>query len=231
MRFVFLLLLLVAPVYGENIVLDDTPNEVVAVQALIDRFDDTTLVIRTDVYAVTPAFVIYAEAAASFGDCAVDPLIAALDEGGQIRLAAAIGLQAVGPAAIKAKPFLIEMLASQSDRENILACGIIQGIGPNAVELVPQLRKLLSSDNFHVQYWACRGLSSIGPGAEDAVHDLLLWLKYGVASVRRNAAIAIGNIGPGLACPLIIERLTVALDDRSVPVREAAQEALLKLSP
>lgn len=226
-------LLLCVPVYGEDIILDaNTPNEVLAVQVLIEKFDSLDIVIRTKPRGMIPAFVIYAEAAAFFGDCAVDPLIKALGEESQIRVAAAIGLEAIGPAAIKATPQLIVMLAG-SDRDNILACGIIRGIGPDAVKLVPLLRPLLDNDNFHVQYWACRALNSIGPGAQMATPDLCRELLMGIASVRRNAAITLGNIAPGMTKRQLqetIDALEVATQDKCQPVRVAATEALDKIS-
>ena len=233
MRFVFLVLLLVSPAFGEEIRLDaDTPNEVLAVQALIERFDDTDYVFRTDpLLEVVPAFAIYAEAAASFGECAINPLIQALDGSRQSRVAAAIGLAAIGPLAIKARPQLIEMLET-GGRDSILACAIIQGIGPDAKEFVPQLRLLLAADDFHVQYRACRALSAIGPGAGSTAGALIVALREGVASVRRNAAIALGNIAvelDGKSKWAVIQALRQTQNDYSVPVREAAMEALRNL--
>lgn len=224
MRFVIVLLLLAAPVYG-GILAANTPDEVLAVQVLIEKFDNANTVTRTD-------FVTFAKAIASFGECAVDPLIEALGKEGQIRVAAAVGLEAVGPAAIKATPQLIEMLDA-SDRDNILVCGIIRGIGPDAVKLVPLLRTLLDNNNFHVQYWACRALSSIGPGAQMATPDLSKELLTGLASVRRNAAIALGNIAPGMTERQLQETITVlevAQQDGCHPVREAATEALERIA-
>lgn len=236
MRFVilFLFLLLCVPVYGEEIILDvNTPNEVLAVQVLIDHFDTTDVIVRTDPWmSITPAFAIYAELVASYGECAVDPLIKVLGEEGQIQVAAAIGLEAVGPAAIKAIPQLIEMLESSSNTDNILACGIIRGIGPYAVELVPLLQKQLHNDNFHVQSWACRALSSIGPGADMVTGELVVILKEGIASVRRNAAIALGNIArdlDGKSKLVVTNALRQTGCDYSAPVRVAAMEALSKL--
>ncbi len=225
MRFMLLLLLLVSPVFGA-----DTTNEVSSVQVLIDRFDDTGFVYIADpVWDTVPNFVSYAKEAASFGECAIDPLIEALGGSRQSRLAAAIGLEAVGPLAIRARSKLIEMFEN-GGRDSILVCGIIRGIGPNATEFVPQLRPLLSADNFHVQYWACRALSSIGPGAEEAIPDLISALKNGLASVRRNAAIALGNIAGELDdMQFVIDALEQAQHDYSVPIRQAAVEALTKL--
>ena len=239
MRFVTLLLLLLlllcVLIYGGYTVLNvSTPDGVLAVQGLIANFDSTEIITETEPWvSTTPAFVIYAESAASYGDCAVDPLIEALGEKGQIRMAAAIGLEAVGPAAIKAKPQLIEMLESSSDLDNILACGVVRGIGPGAVALTPLLQKLLHSENFHVQYWACRALSSIGPDAAPAVGELVVVLREGVTSVRRNAAIALGNIAgnlDGKSKWAVINALEQTKDDSSVPVRDAAKEALNKLN-
>jgi len=233
MRFVIVLLLLCALVYGGYTIDVSTSNDVLAVQGLIANFDSTEIITETEPWvSTTPAFVTYAELAASYGDCAVDPLIEALGEEGQIRMAAAIGLEAVGPAAIKAKPQLVEMLESSSDLDNILACGIVRGIGSDAVELVLLLQKQLHNDNFHVQYWACRALSSIGPGASPAAGELIVALREGLASVRRNAAIALGNIAgelDGKSKWAVINALEQTTFDYSVPVREAAVEALTKL--
>ena len=232
MRFVLPLLLCVL-VYGGYTVLNVNTPDVLSVQDLIDNFDSTEIITETEPWvSTTPAFVIYAELAASFGECAVDPLIEALNGEGQIRVAAAIGLEAVGPAAIKATPQLIEMLEGTNDHDNILACGIIRGIGSDAVKLVPLLQKQLHNDNFHVQYWACRALSSIGPDAAPAVGELVVALREGITSVRRNAAIALGSIAgnlDGKSKWAVIIALEQTKDDSSVPIRDAAVEALTKL--
>jgi HEAT repeat protein len=211
---------------------ENTPNEVLAVQALIDCFDDTDYVFRVDpVLETVPTFAIYAEAAASFGACAVDPLIEALGGSRQSRVAAAIGLEACGPLAIKARPELLKMFENDG-RDSILACAIIRGIGPGAKEFVPQLTISLQADDFHVQYWACRALSSIGPDASPAAGALIEALHTGVASVRRNAAIALGNIAvnfDGKSKWAVIQALRQTQKDYSAPVRGAAKEALHKL--
>jgi HEAT repeat protein len=204
--------------------------DVAAVQALIEQFDDTEIITRMEPwYDTLPAFVVHAEAAASFGECAVDPLIVALrDENPQVRTAAAIALEAVGPAAIKAKPLLEEMLQSDIDHTNILACAIIRGIGPGAADLVDLVRARLHDENFHVQYWACRALGGIGLDAAHVVNDLLDCLTTGVASVRRNAALALGEITKTIDNngPIIQALEQVKKNDRSVPVRDAARDAL-----
>ncbi len=138
MRFLLVLLLLCTPASALTTITieldEDTPNQVIAVEALIERFDDPNVIVRyVPWFQTLPAFVAYAEAVATFGDCAVDPLIVVLkNENPQVRIAAAIALEAIGPAAIKAKPLLIEMLQSNDDHINILACSIARGIGPEA---------------------------------------------------------------------------------------------------
>ena len=230
MRFLFVLLLLCSPAFAEIQLDEGTPNEVIAVQALIDRFGDTEIIIRTEPWFHTlPAFVIYAEAAASFGDCAVDPLIEVLKGyNPQVRTAAAIALEKVGPTAIEAKPLLEEMLQSDDDHTNILACAIIRGIGPDAVELVDLVKELLYDENFHVQYWACRALGGVGLEAAIVVNELLDRLVTGVASVRRNAALALGEITKSIDNngPIIQALLQAIENDYSVPVKDAAREAL-----
>ena len=211
-------------------------KDLVAIQALIDRFDDTEVIVGTEPwYDTRPVFVDHAKAVAAFGDRAINPLIVALeDENPQVRVAAALALEIIGPAAIKAKPILEKMLQSDDDHVNILACGIIRGIGgPDAIELTELVMTLLDSENFHVQYWACRALSSIGPDAAPAVGELVVALREGVTSVRRNAAIALGNIAgelDGKSKRAVINALEQTMCDYSVPVREAAKEALNKLT-
>jgi HEAT repeat protein len=237
MRFLLVLLLLCAPAVAAVPVIEldeDTPNQVIAVEALIERFDDSDVIVRYVPWEHSlPAFVAYAEAVATFGDCAVGPLMVALqDENPQVRVAAAIALEAVGPAAIEAKPLLIEMLQSDDDRTNILACGIIRGIGPGAGELTDLLKSQLCNQNFHVQYWSCRALGGIGTNAEPAVGMLSNLLVRGVASVRRNAATALGDIAVGLdqkSQDDIVQALQLATTDWSHCVCVAAREALLKI--
>lgn len=237
MRFIFLLLLLLcSPVFADIQMDEGTPNKVLAVQALIERFDNTETIVRTEPWLNTlPVFVVYAKAVASFGDCAVDPLIIALEnENPQVRVAAAIALDEIGSASIKAKPLLEEMLQSEDDRTVIMACCIIRGIGPDAVELVELVMTCLDHDNFHVQYWACRALSAVGPNATPAVEMLCESLENGIGSVRRNAAIALGNIAGSLdrkSLFAVILALEVATEDRCYPVRVAAKEALVKIKP
>ena len=49
MRFLLALLLLCVPACGGDSQLETTaPNEVAAIQALIDRFDDTEVIVRTE---------------------------------------------------------------------------------------------------------------------------------------------------------------------------------------
>ena len=236
MRFLLALLLLCVPACGGSTQSETTaPSKVAAVQALIDRFDDTEIVVRTEPwYDTRPAFVDHAEAVAAFGDCAVDPLIVALeDENPQVRVAAAVALEIIGPAAIKAKPLLEEMLQSDDDRTNILACGIIRGIGgPDAIELTDLVMTLLDNENFHVQYWACRALGGIGPRAAPAAAGKLIeLLETGVASVRQNAAITLGNIAAGLEDKsAVIQALERTTEDYSHLIRVAAEEALTKIS-
>ncbi len=237
-RTFLLLLLMCIPVYGEEIILDEnTPNDVLAVRALIEKFDSGDIVVRTEPFVTyTPAFVAYAESVATFGECAVDPLrdalhIGATIENKQVRTAAAIALAGVGPAAMRAEPEIQALLDSTDDRDNILACGIIQGIGPDASTLVGSLRTLLYHDSFHVQYWSCRAIASIGPGAGKAAPDLCILLESGVASVRRNAAVALGEIADGIephVREITIDLLIKATEDYSKPVRVAAAEALGK---
>jgi len=239
MRFllVLLLLLLCAPAVAAIPVIEldeDTPNQVIAVEALIERFDDPDVIVRYVPWEHSlPAFVAYAKAAATFGDCAVGPLMVSLqDENPQVRVAAAIALEAVGPAAIEAKPLLIEMLQSDDDRTIILACGIIRGIGPEAGGFTDLLIAQLSNENFHVQYWTCRALGGIGTNAVPAVGRLCVLLEDGVASVRRNSATALGDIAIGLDRKSqldIIYALQLATTDWSHCVCVAAREALLKI--
>ncbi|MHC4297946.1 MAG: HEAT repeat domain-containing protein [Planctomycetota bacterium] len=235
MRFALLLLLLVTPAFSETVTLEENVSQdVLAVQVLIDQFGDQRLVMWPDpVYETKPVYAALAQSAGSFGECAVKPLTEALcSHELQVRIGGAIGLETVGPAAIGAEPILREMLESQDEVDQKLACGVIRGIGPGAVDLTPQLQILLHSGNFHVQYWACRALGSIGPDAEDAVPELLELLSTGIASVRRNAAIALGQIGPGLSDNLqgiiVTKLLVTACDDILVPVKDACTEALLK---
>ncbi len=230
MRFL-LLLLLCSPTFADIQLDEGTPNEVLAVQVLIERFGDTDIITRTEPwFTVVPVFVVYAEAAASFGNCAVDPLIVVLqDENLQVRVAAAFALEAVGPASIKAKLLLEEMLQSDDDFTITLACAIIRGIGPDAIELVDPVMTCLDHKNFHVQYWACRALGGIGLNATPAADKLIELLKTGVASVRRNAALALGQIYKfrgDQTVNVIRALLQVIENDYSMPVKAAAEEAL-----
>jgi HEAT repeat protein len=217
---------------AEIVIPEDQPSETIAVQLLIDQFDSQDYVVRTDVYSVTPAFAIYAEAAAKLDGAA--PMLAAVladSEDPQVRLAAACGLEACGPKAIIAAPLLKTMLESPDSVDRIMACAIVRGIGPEAASLLSPLRTLLQAENFHVQYWACRAIAAMGDAGEPAVADLCLLLTTDQpASVRRNACIALGEVA---GCSPDLDKVVEILEDvenndYSHPVRVEATAALEK---
>lgn len=209
-------------------------TDVLAVSALIDRFDSKETVITinpaTESPVEIPAFVAYATACAKLSDAT--PLLAEVlgdvAATGQVRMAAAVALSRTGPEAIGAEPALNRLLAG-TQVERRMAAGVIQGIGPAAASLVPALSPNLYSvsGDFHTQYWTCRALGAIGPEASHSVPDLAYLCEYGVASVRRNACLAIGLIAPGTDMEAYgREVLEKSRHDWIAPVRDAAEEGL-----
>jgi HEAT repeat protein len=244
-----------ANVFGEDIRLDmNTPSDTLAVQALVEQFDSQDIVLRIDedgcLRSTIPAFVHYAKACAKL-DGAVPILIEVLASerwapgeappqfcgplySEQARLAAAVALEEIGPAAMECDelpPLLGTLLESPSPSENIKALAIIRGIGPDAASLLSPVRTLLYAENFHVQYWACRAVAAMGDAGEPAVADLcLLLLMDSPASVRRNACIALGEVAGNSKDQDVAARILiiVAQQDYSYPVRVEARAALKK---
>lgn len=226
-----ILFLLITAAGGSEIQLGPSqPDDTIAIRALVEKFDSEDIIIRTDpLLVVQPAFVNYALACAKLEGAA--PILAeVLDSGSwQGRVAAAVGLEAIGPGAMVAEPVLRKMLTTPEEGENNLACGIIRGIGSDALPLLPLVRPLLNAESFHTRYWACRAIAAMGEEAGEATADLCQLLTSDQpASVRRNACIALGEVA--MASPLVsaaIEKLEkVAKEDPSAPVREAAEGAL-----
>lgn len=225
----------------------DTSTDTLAVQVLIEKFESTDYILRTDdeghMMAIVPAFACYAQACAKLDGAA--PILTEVLAGGtptangpsmvysqQARVAAAIALEAIGPEAMVAWPTLAIMLHSPQERENIVALAVIRGIGPEAASLLTSVRTLLYAEDFHTRYWACRAVAAMGDAGEPAAADLCLLLMMDEpASVRRNACIALGEVAPGSQEADIAVRLLaeVLATDYSHPVQVEAKVALKKI--
>jgi HEAT repeat protein len=144
-----------------------------------------------------------------------------------VRLSAAQSLGAMGPAAKRAGPELLQVLDGAGKSDRALA-GIVEHslvkIGAGTDRLVPELIKQLEAGRWQAALYLCE----YGPAAEAAVPALARALKSNDLDVRWRAAWALGEIGgkPKPAVPA----LTKALDDAEWRVRSSAARELGKFA-
>lgn len=123
---------------------------------------------------------------------------------------------------------LIRCLKEQDGALKGVAARTLGRVRPRTNELVRALGQMLEEPGT-VGVWAARSLGRMGAEAGPAIWDLGFALENGGGKLRVEACRAIGRLGPtaGVLEP-ILER---CLRDRLRSVREAAEAALLRVSP
>lgn len=158
----------------------------------------------------------------------------------ELRKAAAEALGNLGkdgaPAANTLATVLLERDAGAELRR--AAAHALDQLGLDAKPALAALKKALKDDDKFVRCFVMHALGQLGkePGGEnqEIVTGLLQGLNDGVAEVRLAAIEALAVLGPvGLGGDLaaVRERLKETLRDAQKPVRDAASDALKKLTP
>ena len=159
----------------------------------------------------------------STGARAVPALTESLtDKDSKVRVAAALALAEVGPAAKPAVARLLDQaLHDPNQYAGTTAAGALKTIDLSAARQVMTASiELLKSGSTPVRRNACAMLGSLGPVAKPAVPDLLVALNDVDETIRMHAVGALGEIG--IPAGLVIPALTKALHDKAQPVRYRA---------
>jgi HEAT repeat protein len=176
------------------------------------------------------------------GECgkpAIDPLIRTLSHRddrirGRAALMFSVHRYDFGPAAQKAIPRLLDMLADRGPtstpdvrRE---AAGALGAIGPAASVAVHELALALSDEDAGLRRTAVVALFELGPAAKPAVHELTAALKDDHEDVREAAMRALGNVGP-VAEGATLQLADALLNETDAYTRMCAADALCGIGP
>ena len=160
-------------------------------------------------------------------DLAVPALIEALkQEKLETRIAAAEGLEHIGP---PAKPAISVMLDSISTENLELEAIISRGLGKIGSEAVPELIVALLHPKLEHRRTAATALGLITPVPAAAIAPLCITLKDQEVSVKCRAAASLKIFGP--AATEAIPALIAALNEEEPAVRKSAIEALSIIGP
>jgi HEAT repeat protein len=154
------------------------------------------------------------------GDRPPDPaaLVAELKSGDSAKSGEArLQLLALGEPAV---PALVELLASASPQERLLAATTLWGMGPRAGGASPALGAALSDPDAQVRVTSAMALENMGPAAREAVPALVRALRDRERPVRQAAVKALGAIGPAASAAL--PTLTREIARESWPEAEEA---------
>ena len=147
------------------------------------------------------------------------------DEDGPIRLAAAVALGKIGPAARSAVPALVQALADPDSRVRGEAAAALGEIGPDAAKAVSELARLSAGGGDDpVADLATQALGELKAAAVPALTEVL---RRGSQEARVRVMKALGEVG-SLASAAIPD-LARALADSDEEIRTAAIEALGKV--
>lgn len=151
--------------------------------------------------------------------------------GGRHRCRAADALGRIGPAAGRAVPAIVTLLADRDRHSSIDEPGdhAAPALGKIGVPAVPLLRTALKDDRPFVRQRAAQALGLVGRGAQPAAADLVSAVKEPNRVMRTTAAEALGRIGD--TGDATLAALTDALTDKHLSVRVAAAAALGNLGP
>jgi HEAT repeat protein len=159
----------------------------------------------------------------STGARAVPALIESLkDKDAKVRIAAALALAEIGPAANAAVPALLD----QALHDPVFYAGTTAAGALRTIDLVAARQVMtaylpaLQSDDVQTRRTACAMLESLGPAAKPAVPTLGNMLNDTDERVRMHAVGALGEIG--IPATLVIPALAKALHDPAHAVRHRA---------
>ncbi len=141
-----------------------------------------------------------------------------------VRKEAIDGLAAMGPAAARAVPRLVDCLEDSDFVVRAHAARAAWRAGVDPEELVPALAEILTPEDRQVFSVAALVLGDIGPAAKDALPALRGCLKVDSAVVRLHAAESILKIEPD--DDVALHALLVALEDEESEARYLAVNAL-----
>lgn len=179
----------------------------------------------------TPRWQEAVEALASLGSAVADPLVESLAEDNlSVKRGAGQALKRIGPAII---PHLIRALQHPNASIRSTAATLLYGFGNDALEALPELTDALKDRDKFVRQWAATALErlafDLGPAIKTAVPNLIETLQDEDYMVREWSAHALGTIGADAS--EAVPFLELAMVDDVPSVREAAIEALNKISP
>jgi HEAT repeat protein len=158
------------------------------------------------------------------GDAKVAALVQQLQRSNNAdKIAAAVALADLGPAAAPAVPALVSALQVSDEHVRLNSAIALGKIGAPAVDRVVKLLKNTSPSD---RYYAIWTLGWIGPAAKSATPMVIQSLADKDNGVRRKAAYTLGRIAPDAktAIPPLIQ----AFADSNEDVRKAAAESLAK---
>jgi HEAT repeat protein len=153
---------------------------------------------------------------------AIPALIAALEDESVRRMIPDV-LGAIGKGARSAKPDLVDTLQDDEWLVRLNALDALVKVGADPRIAVPAILPLLNDENEDVRFKAIIALGEFGPAAGQSRPALIAAMQAPNVSVRLNAAKSLGKIGPRNE---VEPALRLALSDRDVRVKEAAEEAL-----
>lgn len=152
------------------------------------------------------------------------------DKSANLQIEVAQTLQAMGPAAKPALPYLLARLKATDDVDRWGAIGVLEAIGPEAVAAAPRLLEIVRerrADDIE-RVSAAFALKAVGGKTEDLVAPLTEIVETTTAQARAGAAELLGDIGPSAATA--IPSLQRALATGKPYVRTQAAQSLWLLT-
>jgi HEAT repeat protein len=139
-------------------------------------------------------------------------------------------LGAIGPAAGKAIPALIDGLVRGSDEEFRATADALRRIGPaEAGEAIPRYRRALETLPHRRQLAVLSLASAYGGAAAPLTPRLAALVDHQDGQIRAAALAALGRIGEPIGA--VVDALVRALDDPDLSVRGSAYGSLRQLGP
>jgi HEAT repeat protein len=167
-----------------------------------------------------------------YGGMAVRPLMEVLkSQDKNARIAAALGLESLGPRSRPAVPLLIGMLSAKDKEERKQAITALGKVKRAAAPAVPRLIEVLSwDDEADVRVAAIAALDLLGSSDKNVVPALMSALKDDNENVRSAAVDALADFKGPEARRAVPELLRLLMDE-SLDVRVNAMHALGTIKP